>query len=155
MNFYCIVTNIEPKEDRLGNPGKLLTLNEVTFLANGATVFTMKSCRKWISGGGKYLTRVKDSSGKEFDKEIEIQKSAYYDTIKVGQLILGEIKTFQTTTYSVNGREVTKWSGLVLKDEDPITVCQQATGATVLTNNTVNQLPSVQAQVQPEPNEVW
>lgn len=82
-----------------------------------------------------------------------IKADGFFGQLSVGQLIEGEIMSFNTTPYTIGDNEVNTWTGVIFKGENGLKVANQqlkSKNAHVVENNTVNQLSSVftQAAVQ-------
>lgn len=114
-NYLKVTAVSAPKESSTGN-GKYQTITVQEF--------------KLIPMGNQYLeiATVKQATrnlwSERTTKDGKIMKAdVFYGNIAVGQLVAGEIQTFNTTPYDVNGREVTSRKTLVFEGENGVNIC--------------------------------
>lgn len=113
---YLKVTAVSaPKESLTGN-GKYqtITVQEFKLVPVGnktLEIATVKTATRnlWSERDKKDGTKMKGDT--------------FYGSIAVGDYVAGEIQTFNTTPYDVNGREVTSRKTLVFEGENGVNIC--------------------------------
>lgn len=50
----------------------------------------------------------------------KVRADGYYNNLRIGDIVEGQVIRFNTTPYKVGERMVTEWTGIVFSDENPV-----------------------------------
>jgi hypothetical protein len=95
--------NGKPFADKNGRKFQKVTFAEVQYLLNGQEILT-----------SKFRTR------NLFDSTPDQKGDALYGQLQVGNMVAGSIQSFNTTTFTVNDRQVNKTTVVVFDGESPV-----------------------------------
>lgn len=104
MQTFLKVTSVVNKSDKNNRPFQQVTFSEVGYLPNGQEILTGKSRTRNL-----------------WSTTPEIKGDSLYGQLQVGTMVAGSIQSFNTTTFTVNGREVNKTTVVVFDFENPVT----------------------------------
>lgn len=103
MQTFLKVTSVQNKSDKNGRPFQTVTFSEVGYLPNGQEILTGKSRTRNL-----------------WSTTPEVKGDNLYGQVQVGSMVAGSIQSFNTTTFTVNDREVNKTTVVVFDFENPV-----------------------------------
>lgn len=104
MQTFLKVTSVVNKSDKNSRPFQTVIFSEVGFLPNNQEVLTGKSRTRNL-----------------WSTTPEVKGDSLYGQVQVGTMVAGSIQSFNTTTFTVNDREVNKTTVVVFDFENPVT----------------------------------
>ena len=108
MQTFLKVTAVVNKTDKNSRPFQQVTFSEVGYLPNGQEILTGKSRTRNL-----------------WSTTPEVKGDSLYGQVQVGTMVAGSIQSCNTTTFTVNDREVNKTTVVVFDFENPVTYANQ------------------------------